>query len=79
MRIRSTPPFRRAIGIGELGLASAARTSTKNPYTVHRLRPWFPALGVTRGRHVFVWDPGSMLTLAHELELAEHLIWFWVS
>ncbi len=55
----------------------------KTPYTVHRLWPWVPALGVTIGRHVFMRDPGCVLTLAHELvhvrQQAEHPIWFWVS
>ena len=54
-----------------------------SPYTVHRLWSWFPALGITFGRHVFMRDPASELTLAHELvhvrQQAEHPIWFWVS
>ena len=53
------------------------------PRTVHRLWSWFPALGITFGRHVFVRDPGGELTLAHELvhvrQQAEHPVWFWVS
>jgi Domain of unknown function (DUF4157) len=52
-------------------------------YTVHRLWPWFPAVGIALGRHVFLRDPGSATTLAHELvhvrQQAEHPVWFWVS
>ncbi len=51
--------------------------------TVHRLWRWFPAFGITLGRHVFMKDPGSALTLAHELvhvrQQADHPVWFWVS
>jgi hypothetical protein len=54
-----------------------------NPYTVHRLWSWYPAHGITLGRHIFMRDPGSTVTLAHELvhvrQQAEHPIWFWVS
>ena len=54
-----------------------------NPYTVHRLWPWFPALGIAFGRHIFMRDPGNELTLAHELvhvrQQAEHPVWFWLS
>ena len=52
-------------------------------HTVHRLWKWFPAFGITLGRHVFMKDPGSTSTLAHELvhvrQQAEHPVWFWVS
>lgn len=52
-------------------------------FTVHRLWPWFPALGITLGKHVFMRNPGSTETLAHELvhvrQQEDHPIWFWLS
>jgi hypothetical protein len=53
------------------------------PCTVHRLGSWFPASGITFGRHVLVRFPADPSTLAHELvhvrQQAEHPVWFWVS
>ena len=53
------------------------------PCTVHRLWSWYPAAGVTLGRHVFLRFPGTPSLLAHELvhvrQQAEHPVWFWVS
>ncbi len=54
-------------------------------YTVHRLWSWFPAAGITLGRHIFIRAQyqGNALLLEHELvhvrQQAEHPVWFWVS
>jgi hypothetical protein len=53
------------------------------PGTVHRLWSWYPAAGITLGRHVFLRFPGTPSLLAHELvhvrQQVERPIWFWVS
>ena len=51
----------------------------------HTLWSWFPAAGITLGRHIFIKAEfkDDHLILAHELvhfrQQLEHPIWFWVS
>jgi hypothetical protein len=52
-------------------------------YVLHRLWSWFPAAGITLGKHVFVKNLGDQTTIDHELihvrQQAEEGVWFWVA
>jgi hypothetical protein len=52
-------------------------------YVLHRLWPWFPAAGLTLGKHVFLKRLDDEVTLAHELvhvrQQADWGLWFFVA